>query len=115
MVMISQHFLDILKAVGAVSGGLILIAGGLKWLFRMFKRLTEINTNVQTLIDNHLPHVSNSLDAHSTALHGLKTDIRSLDTKLNAYDVRLNDIKQSVELLHSAFIQHIDSYKKRKK
>jgi hypothetical protein len=111
--MVSQRLLDILKATGAVSGGFILIAGGLRWLFEMFRRLTEIDANVKSLMNNHLPHINNSLDAHVAAFHGLKADIRSLDTKLCTYGTRLDDTNQSVKSLNDAFIQHIESSEKR--
>jgi hypothetical protein len=105
--MVSQNTLDLFKVIGVGVSVTALLAGGLKWLAVIFKRVSEINTSVVLLKTNHLPHIQASLDSHTTALGTLASDVRDIDTKMSGYSRRLDDTKDSVDALNGAFIQHL--------
>ena len=105
--MISQNTVDLFKVIGVGVSGVALLAGGLKWLTMIFKRLSEINSSVTLLKTNHLPHIQASLDSHTATLNTLKSDFRDMDTKITGYSQRLDDTKDSVDALNGAFIQHL--------
>lgn len=105
--MISQNTIDLAKVIGVWVGSISLLAGGLKWLTAIFKRVSEINSSVTLLTTNHLPHIQASLDSHTTALGTLASDFRDMDTKITGYSQRLDDTKDSVDALNVAFIQHL--------
>ena len=114
--MISLHGYDVIKAVGlgiSISGFVI---GGLKWVFAVFKKLTEINSTIVSLTTNHFPHLTATLDAHTEALQGIKKDVAVLGTRMEKHDVRLEDTREGLKVVHASFLKHLEeSSKKRTK
>jgi hypothetical protein len=88
--------------------------GGIGWgamwtITSFFHKMTDIGDNILLLKTNHLPHIQAALDAHGTALNKINSDNKIAETTVNAIAVRLNDTKDSVDRLHDAFLDHIQS------
>ena len=117
--MFASHAHDVIKAVGMGASIVSILGfafGGLKWVFAVFKKLTDISSTVQLLTTNHFPHLTATLDAHTEALQGIKTDVRVLGTRMENHETRLNDTREGLKAVHNTLIKHLeDSTKKRNK
>jgi hypothetical protein len=114
--MIASHAHDVIKAVGFVLSILGVVSGGLKWVFAVFKKLTEINSTIELLATNHLPHIQKSLDDHTEALQGIKLDVGILGNRMENHETRLNDTREGLKAVHTTLIKHLEEAgKKRKK
>ncbi len=114
--MISSHGYDVIKAIGVGLTALGFVVGGLKWIITVFKKLTKINSTIELLATNHLPHIQSSLDAHTEALQGIKKDVAVLGTRMENHETRLGDTRGELKIVHASFLKHLEeSAKKRKK
>jgi hypothetical protein len=114
--MIASHGHDVIKAIGLYVSIAGFVAGGLKWVFAVFKKLTSINATIESLTTNHFPHLSATLDAHTEALQGIKLDVGILGTRMENHETRLNDTREGLKAVHTTLIKYLeDSAKKRKK
>ena len=109
-----KHFILAGKIAGAVSAIGGLFYGIIRWLTSMYRKVSTIGTSIDTLTNNHLPHIQKSLDDHGTALSAMKVDIHDMDTKIGVYGERIDETKKSVDSLGTAFIQHLENASKEK-
>ena len=77
-------------AIGAIGAVGYAVFG---FLFKAIKKISNINDNVSLMLNNHFPHVQQSLDEHGTALEGIKSDVRDLDTRMDGANQRLDDTR----------------------
>src|ERR1700685_3927962 len=88
--------LFISKYVGTVGVAIGVLYGGARWLAKLLKKVANISSNIQTALDNHLPHLQMSLDSHGEALVGIRGDIRNMSTRFDAHSEKLNETAESL-------------------
>jgi len=105
--------LFISKYVGTVGVAVGVLYGGARWLAKLFKKVATISLNIQTALDNHLPHLQSSLDSHGEALVGIRSEIRNMTTRFDAHSEKLNETADSLGQLRLAFMNHLDTTKEK--
>ncbi len=114
-----------LETLGTVSLGIGAIWGGLVWMTALFKKamnaadslaaIQGIETNVQKILDNHLPHIHMEVAEARQNFGTLRDDIKEisvsvadLDTKVTVVATKQEANAESMHRLADAFFQHID-------
>ena len=112
----TETILTVLKDTGYVGAGVGVIYGVGRWLATRltstFRTVRETNTAVNLLMANHLPHITDAVDAQGASLRGLKSDVRELDIKMIANTQRLEDTKLAVHTIGESFLRHLESASK---
>ena len=104
--------LSILKDVGYVGAGVGVIYGVFKWVASAFHTVRNTNANLTLLMENHLPHIQNAVDAQGESLRGIKSDVRDLDTKMTGHGQRLEDMKTAVHAVGESLSRHLENTSK---
>jgi hypothetical protein len=99
----------IAKYVGTIGVAVGVLYGGVSWLASIFKKVTNISSNVQLVMDNHIPHLQQSLNSQDIALAAIKSDIRNLSTNVDAHSEKLNQTTDSLNELHQSFVDHLEN------
>lgn len=100
------------KLVGAFATIIGSVYSFFRWVFPrvpFVKKVSEINTQVNLLATNHLPHIEAKLDNHSKDFQGLKTDFKVLDEKVEGVSTRIEETKTAVSSLNESFLRHLEN------
>lgn len=103
------NIIFISKVVGAVSVITGAGYGAVKFLSAVFGRVKAISTNVETLMNNHLPHVEKGITDMHTAMQGFSTSMGVLTERVEGFGTRLDDGKKEISDLSKAFVQHLQN------
>lgn len=111
--MVSPEFIKHLILSGKIAGAFSALGGFvygcLKGPIRWVKQVADTNQNVNLLISNHLPHLSDAVNAQADSLNELKADVVATNIKMDGISQRLDDTKASVHALGEAFVRHLEN------
>jgi hypothetical protein len=118
----------ILEMTGYAGAGAAVIYGALRWMTAVFKKLNvlvdsladvpTINTNVNTIMTNHLPHLNAAVEESQKHFDTLRTDFQGVVTSVTGLDktvaVLASKQETNEDALHrlgEMFVRHIDGSK----
>ena len=105
-----QHFIFYGKVAGAVVAFGTLAAVFYRTLVSpVVRKVVHINETVSTLAGNCIPTIQRSLDAQDKVLEEVKKDVQQSKETITQYGEGLEETKQTVGLLHSALLTHLEN------
>ena len=113
--MVHPDFIKHLMFWGKIAGSASTIGGILWGIVNWFRKISETNVNVSSLVNNHLPHITDVLGAHGAALEGIKSDVRAVSVEVDGVSKRLEDTRSGVSTLGASFVQHLENVSEKKK
>lgn len=118
----------ILEMTGYAGAGVAVMYGAARWMIAVFKKLNvliesladvpTINTNVTTIMTNHLPHLTAAVDQSQKNFETLRTDfqgvvssVAGLDKTVAVLASKQETNEDAVHRLGEMFVRHIDGSK----
>jgi ribosomal protein L7/L12 len=112
--MIPHTFWGTFVFYGKVAGSIISLGVLISFVYSkmispVVRKVVDINETVTALAKNHLPHIQASLNAQDTVLAEVKKDVQQSKEKITQYGEGLAETKQTVHMLHSTLLNHLEN------
>lgn len=111
-----QRFIWYGKIAGAAVSFISIVALlHTKLVSPVFSRVKTTNEAVAALMNNHLPHLQESLNNQDKVLGEMKTDVEETKSEVKSLQVGLDNTAKSVDTLQTAFMTHLENASKEKR